>query len=181
MRAIVNNNFDGSIIHDEQVFKDLYRQYFVKLYRFSLALINLREPAEEIAHDVLMKLWKNRGSFTDIRNLDAYLYVSVKNLSLNYLRDQQKLPCTDIEQLYDSASYITADPETLMISAEKIEQLNECINNLPAKCKLIFKLVKEDGLKYKDTAKLLNISVKTVENQLIIALKKITAVITKNK
>ncbi|MGZ3751641.1 MAG: RNA polymerase sigma-70 factor [Mucilaginibacter sp.] len=178
MQAIINKSFDLTVIKDEQVFRDLYKKYFVKLYRFSAAIIKANEPAEEIVHDVLMKLWKKRNSFAEIDNLDTYLYVSVKNLSLNYLRDERKHETADIEELYNTTNYIAIDPESIMISGEKLNQLNNCINELPSRCKLIFKLIKEDGLKYKDTARLLNISVKTVENQLSIALKKIASAIS---
>ena len=61
----------------------------------------------------------------------------------------------------------------MLISVEIIQRINKAINDLPPKCRLIFKLVKEDGLKYKEVAELLHLNLKTVENQLGIALKKI--------
>src|SRR5260370_9792519 len=135
MKAIINKTINLAVIKDEQVFKDLYKKYFVKLYRFSASIVQASEPAEEIVHDVLMKLWKKRDSFTEIENLDTYLYVSVKNLSLNYLRDERKYESADIEELFNSTSYISIDPESLMISEEKIKLLNDCINVLPSRCK----------------------------------------------
>ena len=73
--------------------------------------------------------------------------------------------------------YRVDTPEDLMITAELISQINKAINELPTKCRLIFKLVKEDGLKYKEVAELLHLSKKTVENQVGIALKKIHGVV----
>jgi RNA polymerase sigma factor (sigma-70 family) len=64
-----------------------------------------------------------------------------------------------------------------MISGEAIQRINIAINELPPKCRLVFKLVKEDGLKYREVAELLQISLKTVENQIGIALKKIHSTI----
>jgi RNA polymerase sigma-70 factor (ECF subfamily) len=64
------------------------------------------------------------------------------------------------------------DPEQLMITAEMVRRVQHAISQLPPKCQMIFKLVKEDGLKYKEVAELLGISPKTVENQMTIALRK---------
>jgi RNA polymerase sigma-70 factor (ECF subfamily) len=70
-----------------------------------------------------------------------------------------------------------ADPGVAMITREMNQKLRAAINDLPPRCKLIFTLVKEDGLSYKQTAQLLNISESTVENQISIALKKISGAI----
>ncbi|WP_461453360.1 RNA polymerase sigma-70 factor [Mucilaginibacter sp.] len=175
MQIVLHENFEQATLVDEQVFTDLYRQYFVKLYRFAISVTHCKEASEEIVHDVLMNLWKKRHSFKEIENLNTYLYVSVKNLSLNYLRNQGKHIYVDVEILSAETTYISVDPESVMISKEQVNDLNLLINNLPVKCRIIFKLIKEDGLKYKDAAALLNISVKTVENQMAIALKKISS------
>ncbi|MES2880605.1 MAG: sigma-70 family RNA polymerase sigma factor, partial [Bacteroidota bacterium] len=72
---------------------------------------------------------------------------------------------------------LSFDPEQLLISAELHQRLHAAIDALPPKCRLIFKLIKEDGLKYKDVAELLQLSVKTVEAQMSIALKRVAAAI----
>jgi RNA polymerase sigma-70 factor (family 1) len=174
MQIAIHEKFERASLVDEQAFKDMYRQYFVKLYRFAISLTHCNESAEEIVHDVLINLWKKRNSFAEIENLNTYLYVSVKNLSLNHIRSQEKRTYVDIDVLHNEGNYCAIDPESLMISKEKVDDLNTSINDLPVKCKFIFRLIKEDGLKYKEVATLLNISVKTVENQLAIALKKIS-------
>ena len=177
MQVVLHEKFEQIVLKDEQVFKALYRQYFVKLYRFSMAIVRCHEAAEEIVHDVLINLWKKHHNFSKIENLNTYLYVSVKNLSLNYLRDQGKHKHANIETLYNEQNHITIDPESLFINKERAQQLSTVVNNLPARCKLIFCLVKEDGLKYKEVAALLNVSVKTIENQIAIAFKKIAGTI----
>ncbi|HEX3934508.1 MAG TPA: sigma-70 family RNA polymerase sigma factor, partial [Puia sp.] len=68
---------------------------------------------------------------------------------------------------------VNLDPEQLLITADMMTLLRKAIDHLPPKCKVIFKLVKEDGLKYREVAEILGISVKTVENQLAIALHKL--------
>ena len=175
MQIVFQEEFEQATHVDEQVFKDIYRRHFVKLYRLACAVTHSKEAAEEIVHDVLIGLWKKRKVLNGIENLSAYLHISVKNVSLNYLRQQGKHIHADLEMLYDEKGYIAVDPESVLISKEAVDNLNLLINNLPVKCRMVFKLVKEDGLKYKEAAQLLNVSVKTVENQLAIALKKIAA------
>ena len=65
------------------------------------------------------------------------------------------------------------DPEQLMMTEEMMRQIKKAINDLPPRCRLIFKLVKEDGLKYKEVAELLQLSIKTVEAQMAIALRRL--------
>lgn len=69
------------------------------------------------------------------------------------------------------------NPEQLLITAEMIQRIRQAINQLPARCRLIFKLVKEDELKYREVAEILQLSVKTVEAQMTIALRKIGTVV----
>jgi len=163
----------GIPINDVHAFEDLYRQYFVRLYRFCFSILHVKEPAEEIVNDVFMNLWKRRAVLSEIGSLEAYLYVSVKNLSLNYLRDDHFTHTVEIEERCNNYIQFNADPETLMMSAEAVNRLRCAIERLPPRCKLIFSLVKESGLKYKDVAILLGLSVKTVEAQMTIALRRI--------
>jgi RNA polymerase sigma-70 factor (family 1) len=158
-------------LNDVAAFEECYRRYFVRLYRFCFSIVHQKQPAEDIVHDVFMQLWKKREG-TPIRNLEVYLYVSVKNLSLNYLRNTSSRIVDLAERSHEYIQF-NADPETLLIHSEAVKKMNAAIRGLPPRCKLIFKLIKEDGLKYKDVATLLDLSIKTVEAQLAIAMKKL--------
>lgn len=162
-------------LNDELAFEKVYRQYFIRLFRFCFSIVHQKEAAEEIVNDVFLYLWKRREQSGDIKNLEAYLYIATKNLSLNYLRDNHFLHLVDedINEYIGQYVKLEVTPGSMMESAETVRQLQTAIDELPPRCKLIFKLIKEDGLKYKDVAALLNISVKTVEAQLAIAMKKI--------
>ena len=168
----------GIELNDQHAFEDLYRHYFVRLFRFCFSIVHQKEPAEEIVHDVFLKLWKRKASASAITNVEVYLYVSVRNHALNYLRNDHfsgktDIDTPDIDSQCAERIRFQADPEQLMVSAEIIKDVLSAIDQLPPKCKLIFKLIKEDGLKYKDVARLLDLSLKTVEAQLAIAIKKI--------
>ena len=162
-------------LNDELAFEKVYRQYFIRLLRFCFSIVHQKEAAEEIVNDVFLYLWKRREQAGEIRNLEVYLYIATKNLSLNYLRDNHFLHVVDISEQIGQYIKLEVTPGSMMESAETIRQMLDAIDELPPRCKLIFKLIKEDGLKYKDVAALLNISVKTVEAQLTIAMKKIAA------
>ena len=159
---------------DEEAFKKIYYLFYRKLYLFSLAIVKIKEAAEEITEDVFIKIWQQRAHISAINNLRVYLYIATKNTSLSYLskkaKDNLVEPFDNINiDLYKSS--IT--PEELMITAEMYRKIQQQVEALPPRCKMIFKLVREDGLKYKEVSDILNISVNTIDVQIAIAIKKI--------
>ena len=136
-------------------------------------MVKSKESAEEIVSDVFIKVWEKRKELEKISNLKVYLYVSTRNTALNYLNLEKRTHTNPIEEFQAEFASIYFDPEQLMITADMLALIKRSIDQLPTKCKIIFRLIKEDGLKYREVAEILNISVKTVENQLAIALQKI--------
>ncbi len=159
---------------DQQAYKLLFTALYPYLYPFARALVKTKEPAEEIVSDVFMKVWEKRKELNKIENLKLYLYVATRHIALNYLEKEKRKPTNPIDY-FQHAELISVhlDPEQLLITADMMTLLRKAVDQLPPKCKVIFKLVKEDGLKYKEVAEILGISVKTVENQLAIALHKL--------
>ena len=159
---------------DEAAFTQLYLHYGKKLIQFAVSLIRSREIAEELVEDVFVKLWSNRERIREIDNLTVYLYVSVKNKALNALSSKaNELISAPFDYLDTVMDEFAPDPYNLMITVEMMTRMREAIESLPPRCKLIFKLVREDGLKYKEVAEILNISVNTIDVQMAIAVKKI--------
>jgi RNA polymerase sigma-70 factor (ECF subfamily) len=159
---------------DEKAFRQLFVHYYDKLFYFSNSFVKSREAAEEIVQDVFISIWGRRDKLARINNLGVYLYVAVKNLSINYL-NRSGSPYTDLNQLDVSLPSVTASPEDLLVASEMLQAINRCIAQLPPKCRMVYKLVKEDGLRYKEVAEILHISPRTVENQIGAALRKIAA------
>src|SRR4030095_10626918 len=96
------------------------------------------------------------------------------NTGLNYLSQRAKASITEPFDYVDIALYDTGNsPEELLITGEIYKNIREAIESLPPRCKMIFKLIREDGLKYKEVAEILNISVNTIDVQMAIAVKKI--------
>jgi len=163
-----------ALYDDEPAYKEVFFTYYTPLLRFARTFVDDRQTAEEIVSDVMMKIWEKRKDLPSISNLRVYLYISTKNASLNYLAKQKKVEIVSIENLNLDFACHSLNPEQLMISAEMMRLINNAINTLPPRCKLVFKLVKEDGLPYKEVADILDISIKTIDNQLAIALRKIS-------
>ena len=167
-------------IGDQTALKTLYDRYSTKLFQLAFAIVRSKEMAEEVVEDVFIKVWKKREQVGKIENFTFYLYVMTKNSSRDYLRKYGNKKIINLDEVALPFYRLDITPEDLMITEEIINQINKAINELPTKCRLIFKLVKEDGLKYREVAELLHLSRKTVENQVGIALKKIHSVVNIN-
>ncbi len=162
------NRFD-----DQKAYKELFTSLYSPLFLFAKSMVKSKEAAEEIVSDVFISIWEKRRELEKIDNLRVYLYISTRNKSLNYLSQQKRIIVNPIDEFQAEFTSIYFDPEQLLITADMLALIKSGIDQLPPKCKVIFKLIKEDGLKYREVAEILNLSVKTVENQLAIALRKI--------
>jgi RNA polymerase sigma-70 factor (ECF subfamily) len=156
----------------EAAFKSLYVAYFQRLMRFVIPYVSTPQEAEEIVSDSFIALWENRKSLFKVSNVEAYLYTITRNKTISYLRSLHAEE-TAMEESVDSFLYTETTPEDELISKEGVERLNAAINSLPEKCKIVFQLVREDKMKYKDVARILNISIKTVETHITTAVKKL--------
>jgi RNA polymerase sigma-70 factor (ECF subfamily) len=165
-----------ALFSDQLAYKQLFGHFYPSLLQFARTFVHSTEMAEEIVSDVFIKVWKKRAGLPRIINLKLYLFISTKNRALNVLRAQKK-PHLHPEQYQVQLQSIYFDPEKLLLTAEMMNRVQKAIGNLPPRCQLIFKLVKEDGLKYREVAELLQLSIKTVENQMSIAVRKIGSAI----
>ena len=166
------------IANDDQLaYRQLFLQFYNNLFRFVMGFTKNKELAEEIVSDTFINIWRRRKNIGEIRNLKLYLYVSAKNITFNYLKKLQRENLTDLNAVEIELEDPFADPGAAMITREMNLKLKAAVNDLPPRCKLIFTLIKEDGLTYKQTAQLLNLSESTIENQVSIALKKISGAI----
>ncbi len=154
------------IKHDDHTaFEYLFDIFFDKLSRVSMYYLGKESLAEDAISDVFYKLWVNRKKLHKVENLENYLFTITKNQCLYILRSNKKI-IFDEKMMDDNQRIVIENPESGLISEEFINYYNNKVQELPPKCKLVFLLVKEDGLKYKEVAETLNVSVKTVENQM---------------
>ena len=159
---------------DDQVaftllFDYLYHRLFVFVYKFT----KQKQIAEDIVADTFTKFWATRKNL-NIQNVLSYLYTSAYNMTQTQITQnhfhEQMVPIDEIS--IDLAEYVY-DPESELISKEEVIKINASIQTLPPRCQMILFLTRENKLSYAEVALTLNISQKTVENQINIALKKI--------
>jgi RNA polymerase sigma-70 factor (family 1) len=165
-------------LHDDlKAFEALFYALNNKLIKFCVLYIHHKEAAEEIVSDVFVKCWENRHNLAQIANPETYLFVAVKNQSLNYLKKFSHIHVVPVESS-DSVELVnTYDPEKEFERKELYFLLDRAIAKLPKQACIIFKLIREDGMKYKEVAEILNISPRTVQTQLFRAIKKLSPIV----
>jgi RNA polymerase sigma-70 factor (ECF subfamily) len=177
-----DHNYKSLIAHgDQRKFSQLMELTSEELLWFAIGFLKNKEIAEEIVSDVYVNIWNNRAHLEEIINLKSYLFICVRNGCLSHLRKvkNEKIIYTDSVNEY---SFLPVEgPEDSLIEKEIIEQIYAAIETLPCKCKLAFTLAKINGLKYREIAEVLDITEKTVNNHLILAVKKITELLNVNK
>lgn len=157
--------------------KQLIKIYYTKLYRYIGLYVRDSAVVSELVSDVFYSLWKQRTELPVIANFEGYLFRMAKYKSLNYLR-KRNLNTVNIDEIpIELFAETVCSAEDEVISREEIIELNNAIESLPPKCKLAFKLVREDGLSHKEAAGFLAISIKTLEVHLTRAMHKIRTVI----
>jgi RNA polymerase sigma-70 factor (ECF subfamily) len=164
-----------ALFNDQHAFRQLFRHYYTGLFQFAVSIVKIKEPAEEIVEDLFVAIWNKRSAITNISNLKVYLYIAIKNRCLNYISRKADIRSIDPDQLDMICSELVADPESLIVASELLQSVNKAIRELPPKCRVVYKLVREDGLAYKEVAEVLNISQRTVEHHIAAAVRKIAA------
>ena len=159
---------------DQVSYKALFFHFFLPLKSFSFSIVKSKELAEEIVSDILIEVWARRKQLVLVEDLKMYLYVSARNASLRRLQQLRKSSLLSLDEIAVEFASMDQNGEAILLTQELAADIEYAIQQLPQRCKLIFKLAKEDQLKYKEIAVLLNISVKTIDQQVAIAVKKIS-------
>ena len=157
---------------NKAAFDELFLLYYDKILAFARQYTKQQESAEEITSELFVKIWLKRNDLSKVIHPEVYLYVAIKNACLNLIRADKKrnvvFPAWPEERVFD---------ELLDKNAERFEDkellhlLNLAVQQLPEQRKIIFSLIKEQGIKSKVVAEILGLSVRTVENQLYKAVK----------
>jgi RNA polymerase sigma-70 factor (ECF subfamily) len=158
---------------DEPAYKTLFLYFHKPLLDLGHSYLRSRESAEEIVCDVLMKVWTMKEGLLAIHNLRFYLFQSVRNAAINELKKNKKYTSWDIETLDVQLDTNRYNPEDQLIRNELTHKIVSAIRQLPPKCQMVYKLVREEGFTYKEVAQLLDISPNTVDRHLNNALHKL--------
>jgi RNA polymerase sigma-70 factor (ECF subfamily) len=155
---------------DIQSFEKLFHRYYSGLCGYAETLIGKKEVAEEVVQDVFYNIWKNREALKISKSWQSYLYRAAFNNSMMYLRKMRReQPLNEGGSLDPEVG--TPDPSQLMQLNEVSEVVSKTLKDLPEKTREIFRLNRQEGLKYREIADRLSISVKTVEANMGKALK----------
>lgn len=158
------------MIVNKETFEDAYNEYFEIICRFLNYYTRDYQVIEEVVQDVFVSLWEDYEG-KEIQYIKTFLYNSARNRMLNFLRDEENRTV-----LLEKWAKVELEKKGAVdcVDREAFYQLLQvAVESLPQKCKEIFILSKKDKLSYKEIAQIKGISVKTVENQMGIALKKI--------
>lgn len=169
---------DVALRNDRPSFKRLYMFYYRKLFCLAKSLVKSTEEAEEIVNDTFLTIWLKRADLQQIRNFTIYICTAVRNRSLTAMARMKVYEHLSLDDIEIDLKNTGQSGEDNLFCADLNRILISSVDKLPNQCKLVFKLVKEDGFKYKEVADLLNISVKTVEYHMGNALKKIAESLT---
>ena len=143
----------------------MFKKYYNPLCNYASTIVNDHKMAQDVVQDVFTKLWDKRDNISINDNEKSYLFQAVKNRSLEMLRKRksdQKISTADYNDVHVDNREIEEEAKNYMLK----EFLYKSIGQLPPKCQEIFVLNKVNGLTYNEIASDLNISVKTVENQI---------------
>lgn len=161
---------------DKTSFESLFLAYNSRLIRFAINWVKHREIAEELVLDLFMKIWREREKMRAVKSPEGFLYVSTRNLCLNYVRLNSKKIFEDISEHSDFL-VDSDDNAGLLEYKEMCDLVNQAVERLPSQCKLVFQLVRYEQMSYSETAEALNLSVNTVRTQMVRALKKLHALL----
>lgn len=154
---------------DLVAFEQLFRKFRPGLVAFATSIIGRSNDAEELVHDVFIAIWNRESNDLDPNGIKSYLFTSVKNRCLNFIK-KSKLDFIDINDevpVFDA----NVNAHTSMVAKESEKRIHLLIDQLPKKCKQVFLMSRMYELSYKEIAEILEITPKTVENQISIALK----------
>ncbi len=162
MKNININQIERIKQGDLKAFESMFREYYSILCEYATKILRDSDKAEETVQDLFYNIWKKKEKLNINVSIKSYLFRSVHNNCLLIIQHK------GVEKKYeDYIKHInpsfTPDPSEQLRYKELSETINKIMNQLPIKCKEVFRLSRHEGLKYKEIADKLSISVKTVE------------------
>lgn len=155
---------------NERIFEEIFRKYYQSLCNYANSILKEMDEAEEVVQNLFLSIWEKRSDLEINISLKSYLYRAVHNHCLNRIKH---LKVREEYQQY-AVNFYDASYESVSQTVMKNEletKIEEAIKKLPEQCRLIFRMSRFEELKYHEIAEQLELSPKTVENQIGKALK----------
>ncbi len=165
---ILKRMIDG----DENSFKYFFDKYYDDLCNFVNSYVRNESLSEDIVQNIYIYFWEKKGSLPPNCSIKSYLYTASKNKCLNHLRNEKNRNRIFEELISESRGLDETNVHFLEFEELKTI-ISEAVDGLPNQCRTIYQFSREEGMSNKEIADKLGISVKTVENQMTIAIRKI--------
>lgn len=157
---------------NQKVIQILFDTFYVSLCKTVNRIVHNTIITEDIVQDVFMKIWQKRGDLNIQISLKAYLHKMAINAALSHLRKKYNTSSIDDTSPQQMSKHAFKEVATQQMEFQELEvQVNDAINELPPKCREVFILSRYEEMSYKEIAQQMEISPKTVENQMSKALK----------
>ncbi|HSA04124.1 MAG TPA: RNA polymerase sigma-70 factor [Tenuifilaceae bacterium] len=170
MELLDKNIVDALRQGDEQVFETIFRTYYERLCNYANTILNDMDEAEEMVQSAFLTVWEKHDTLEIHTSVKSYLYRAVHNSCLNRVK-HFKVRKTYGDSVKNQTELLHDDASQDLIGSELDAIVANAIDSLPDQCKLVFKLSRFENLTYAEIAEQLGISVKTVENHMVKALK----------
>jgi RNA polymerase sigma-70 factor (ECF subfamily) len=149
---------------EQDAYEAIFRAHYARLVSLAEHMLHDRAAAEETVQEVMLELWRRRETIQVESTLQAYLYRATRNRALNHIRHERVVRRAEPLLAPDPVSARRADDR--VIEGEMKDALRIALDAMPPRCREVFELSRVHGLKYADIARVLDISVKTVEAQM---------------
>jgi RNA polymerase sigma-70 factor, ECF subfamily len=166
--------------NDAKALKILFERYYSSLCTFAYKFVKNVHLAEEVVSDVFFNIWIKKEKIEIKLNLKTYMYTAVRNQSLNYLK-KNKIHLEDIETIVKENKISDLNADKFITYEELNNDIEALLQQLPEKRQIIFRMNRIDGLSYKEIAEILSISIHTVQNQMVAAVKFLSDLHSRNK
>ena len=165
-------------LDSQTAFRDFYNMTYDRFFRIAYYYVKQEEGSQEIVLDVFLKLWKQRSNLLDVRNIEDYCFILVKNASLNYLEKESKHTYIHPDSLPEPQEQ-NYSPEESLISEELFALYVKALDRLPERCREVFIRIREEKQSYAQVAEELGISMNTVDAQLQKAITRLKEMISR--
>lgn len=156
---------------DEEAFERMFRAYYSELCRFATEYVSSTNRARDVVQDVFLQIWDRRADWDVQRSLQAYLYRSVRNRALNQVRRRGTKQDVHDDLEYTTERVQSRTAEDVVHGGTLKDEVQQAIDDLPDRRRMAFLLHRRHGFTYKEIAQIMEITQKTVENQIGRALK----------
>jgi RNA polymerase sigma-70 factor (ECF subfamily) len=150
---------------DKAALERLFKLHYAPLCRFAASILKDTEQAEDMVQEVFMKCWDKREHIQLTGSFKSYLFTAVRNHCFNALKVNERKHWMD-EGMEDDDRFAVNDVVDRIAAKSLQNRITQAIELLPDKCKLTFQLSRFENMSYKEIAETMNVSVKTVENQM---------------